>query len=75
MTCAQAHSTGRGASGAAGRSWRVLALVGLMNVVAMVVMAVFIFIEKTTRFGIPAGRLAGLLMLAASAATLAGVIG
>jgi len=52
----------------------VLALVGLMNVLAMTAMAVFIFIEKTTRFGIPAGRLAGILMLAVAAATLAGVI-
>ncbi len=50
----------------------VLALVGLMNVAAMVAMAVFIFIEKTTRYGVPAGRLAGILMLAASGATLAG---
>ena len=52
----------------------VLALVGLMNVAAMAAMAVFIFVEKTTRYGIPAGRLAGVLMLAAAGATLAGVI-
>jgi predicted metal-binding membrane protein len=52
----------------------VLALVGLMNVAAMVVLAVFIFIEKTTRFGVPAGRLAGLLMIAAAAVTLAGTV-
>ena len=52
----------------------VLALVGLMNVTAMVAMAVFIFVEKTTRYGVPAGRVAGILMLAASGATLAGVI-
>ncbi len=52
----------------------VLALVGLMNVAAMATMAVFIFVEKTTRYGIPAGRLAGILMLAAAGATLAGVI-
>lgn len=51
----------------------VLALVGLMNVAAMVALAVFIFAEKTTRFGVPAGRLAGLLMLAAAAVSLAGV--
>lgn len=51
----------------------VLALVGLMNVAAMVAMAVFIFVEKTTRHGIAAGRVAGVLMLAAAAATLAGV--
>lgn len=49
----------------------VLALVGLMNVAAMVALAVFIFLEKTTRFGVPAGRLAGLAMLAAAIATLA----
>jgi predicted metal-binding membrane protein len=49
----------------------VLALVGLMNVAAMVALAVFIFVEKTTRFGVPAGRLAGLAMLAAAIATLA----
>jgi len=48
----------------------VLALVGLMNVVAMVAMAVFIFIEKTTRFGIPAGRLSGVLMLVAAGAVI-----
>ena len=47
----------------------VLALVGLMNLAAMVLLAVFIFIEKTTRFGVPAGRLAGVLMLAAAIAT------
>jgi predicted metal-binding membrane protein len=44
----------------------VLALVGLMNVAAMVVLAVFIFVEKTTRFGVQAGRVAGALMLVAS---------
>ena len=49
----------------------VLTLVGLMNVAAMVVLAVFIFIEKTTRFGVPAGRVAGVLMIAAAVATLA----
>jgi predicted metal-binding membrane protein len=49
----------------------VLALVGLMNVAAMAGLAVFIFIEKTTRYGIAAGRLAGLLMLAAACAVLA----
>lgn len=43
----------------------VLALVGLMNVVAMVALAAFIFVEKTTPFGIPAGRVAGVLMLGA----------
>jgi len=51
----------------------VLALVGLMNVAAMVVLAVFIFIEKTTRYGVAAGRLAGVLMLVAAGAVLAGV--
>ena len=53
----------------------VLALVGLMNVVAMAAMAAFIFVEKTTRYGVPAGRIAGVLMLAAAGATLAGVTG
>ena len=48
----------------------VLALVGLMNVAAMVALAVFIFLEKTTRYGVAAGRLAGVLMLAAAVATL-----
>ena len=48
----------------------VLALVGLMNVAAMVVLAMFIFVEKTTAFGVPAGRAAGLLMLAAAAGSL-----
>ena len=48
----------------------VLALVGLMNVAAMVVLAVFIFVEKTTRFGVPAGRTAGMLMLVTAAAVL-----
>jgi predicted metal-binding membrane protein len=52
----------------------VLALVGLMDVAAMAAMAVFIFVEKTTRYGVPAGRMAGVLMLAAAGATLAGVI-
>jgi predicted metal-binding membrane protein len=52
----------------------VLALVGLMNVGAMVLLAVFIFFEKTTRFGVPAGRLAGVLMLAAAIATVGGAI-
>jgi predicted metal-binding membrane protein len=51
----------------------VLALVGLMNVAAMVLLAIFIFVEKTTRFGVPAGRLAGVLMLAAAIATVGGV--
>jgi predicted metal-binding membrane protein len=51
----------------------VLALVGLMNVAAMAILAAFIFAEKTTRFGVPAGRLAGLVMLAAAAVSLAGV--
>lgn len=49
----------------------VLALVGLMNVAAMVVLAVFIFVEKTTRYGVVAGRLAGILMLVAAVAVLA----
>jgi len=48
----------------------VLALVGLMNVMAMVGFAAFIFIEKTTRFGVSAGRAAGVLMLLAAVATL-----
>jgi predicted metal-binding membrane protein len=48
----------------------VLALVGLMNVLAMVGFAVFIFVEKTSRFGVPAGRAAGVLMLLAAVATL-----
>jgi predicted metal-binding membrane protein len=48
----------------------VLALVGLMNVIAMAVLAVFIFVEKTTRFGVPAGRAAGMLMLVTAAAVL-----
>jgi predicted metal-binding membrane protein len=52
----------------------VLALVGLMNVAAMVLLAFFIFIEKTTRFGVSAGRLAGALMLAAAFASAAGAI-
>ncbi len=52
----------------------VLALVGLMNVAVMAGMAVFIFVEKTTRYGIPAGRLAGILMLVAAVTTLGGVI-
>ncbi len=46
----------------------VLALVGLMNVAAMVALAAFIFVEKTTRFGVPAGRAAGVLMLIAAVA-------
>lgn len=44
----------------------VLSLVGLMNVAAMIALAVFIFVEKTTRFGLPAGRVAGALMLVAA---------
>jgi predicted metal-binding membrane protein len=52
----------------------VLALVGLMNVAAMVLLSIFIFVEKTTRFGVPAGRLAGGLMLAAAIATAGGAI-
>lgn len=48
----------------------VLALVGLMNVAAMVALAVFIFVEKTTRFGVPAGRVAGMVMLVAAVAVL-----
>jgi len=48
----------------------VLALVGLMNVAAMVGLAVFIFVEKTTRFGVPAGRVAGVLMIAAAVGTM-----
>lgn len=51
----------------------VLALVGLMNVGAMAVLAVFIFIEKTTRYGVATGRLAGVLMLVAAGAVLSGV--
>ena len=47
----------------------ILALLGLMNVTAMVVLAVFVFAEKTSRFGVAAGRLAGLLMLMAAALT------
>lgn len=50
----------------------VLALVGLMNVAAMVVLTVFVFVEKTTRYGVAAGRLAGLSMLAAAIVVLAG---
>ncbi len=49
----------------------VLALVGLMNVWAMTLLAAFIFVEKTTRLGVPAGRLAGILMLAAAIVLLA----
>ncbi|MFO1407989.1 MAG: DUF2182 domain-containing protein [Steroidobacteraceae bacterium] len=45
----------------------VLALVGLMNVAAMVALAVYIFVEKTTGLGIVAGRLAGVAMLVAAA--------
>lgn len=52
----------------------VLALVGLMNVPAMVALAVFIFLEKATSLGVPAGRLAGLLMLAAALVTLTGAV-
>ena len=48
----------------------VLALVGLMNVVAMAGFAAFIFVEKTTRYGVFAGRAAGILMLLAAVATL-----
>lgn len=48
----------------------VLALVGLMNVAAMVALAVLIFVEKTTRFGVPAGRAAGALMLIAAVAAV-----
>lgn len=51
----------------------VLSLVGLMNIKAMVVLAVFIFVEKTTRHGVAAGRLAGVLMLVAAGAALAGI--
>jgi predicted metal-binding membrane protein len=43
-----------------------------MNVAAMVALAVFIFIEKTTRYGVPAGRLAGALMVAAASIVLLG---
>jgi predicted metal-binding membrane protein len=50
----------------------VLALVGLMNVVAMVVLAVFILVEKTTPLGVPAGRAAGVLMLVAAAVAAIG---
>jgi predicted metal-binding membrane protein len=52
----------------------VLALVGLMNVAAMAALAVFIFVEKTTHYGIAAGRLAGVLMLVAAGAALAGAM-
>jgi predicted metal-binding membrane protein len=48
----------------------VLALVGLMNVLAMVGFAAFIFVEKTTRYGVSVGRAAGVLMLLAAVATL-----
>lgn len=48
----------------------VLALVGLMNVAAMIAFAVFIFIEKTTPYGVVAGRIAGAAMLVAAVATL-----
>jgi predicted metal-binding membrane protein len=48
----------------------VLALVGLMNVAAMVALAVFVFMEKTTRFAVPAGRAAGVLMLLVAATIL-----
>ena len=47
----------------------ILALLGLMNVTAMVVLAVFVFAEKTSRFGVAAGRVAGFLMLMAAALT------
>jgi predicted metal-binding membrane protein len=40
----------------------------------MVLLSIFIFVEKTTRFGVPAGRLAGGLMLAAAIATAGGAI-
>ena len=56
--------TARTAAGA------VFALAGLMNVAAMVALAVFIFAEKTTRFGVPAGRVAGVMMLVAAVAAL-----
>lgn len=46
----------------------VLALVGLMNVPLMVLLAALIFLEKTTPYGVPAGRIAGVLMLVAAAA-------
>jgi predicted metal-binding membrane protein len=49
----------------------VLALVGLMNVAAMAALAAFIFVEKTTRYGVAAGRLAGVLMLVAAGVVLA----
>jgi predicted metal-binding membrane protein len=49
----------------------VLSLVGLMNVAAMVALAAFIFVEKTTRYGVVAGRVAGILMLVAAGAVLA----
>lgn len=52
----------------------VLALVGLMNMAVMAALAIFIFVEKTTRYGVAAGRLAGLLMLAAAAATGSGLV-
>jgi predicted metal-binding membrane protein len=51
----------------------VLALVGLMNVLAMVVLAVLIFLEKTTRYGVPAGRVAGVLMLVAATVRAVGL--
>ena len=52
------------------RAMAVLARVGLMNVLAMVGFAAFIFVEKTTRYGVSAGRAAGVLMLLAAVATL-----
>lgn len=52
----------------------VLALVGQMNVAAMVLLALFIFVEKTTRYGVPAGRVAGLAMLAASVTVAVGAL-
>jgi predicted metal-binding membrane protein len=52
----------------------VLALVDLMNVVAMVAMAVFIFVEKTTRSGVPAGRLSGVLVLVAAGVVITGAM-
>jgi predicted metal-binding membrane protein len=51
----------------------VLALVGLMNVFAMAMLAALIFLEKTTSYGVPAGRAAGVLMLAAAAARALGL--
>lgn len=48
----------------------LLVAVGVMNLVAMVGLAALVLIEKTWRWGVPAGRAAGVALLALAVATI-----